>query len=311
MKWKDVRNRELDINIHFWLGEHTSTDEAGVAAYKSVELDDYLGGFPVQHREVQGHESAKFLSYFRKGMRLLEGGVASGFTHVEKVNKPRLFHIKGKRIPVVKECPEISWKSMNSGDVFILDALPYVFLWTGKSANYMEKIQGAKVAQQFKGEHGPECNSVVITEEGTEKDMRKPHRDVFEKHLPLNQKNQLQAAISDVAAETKGRSQLKLYRCSDESGKLKVIEVKDGPLVSDDLDSKVNLCYSMCLDLNLKPSNFVFFVLRTPLLLTLDRMVCGSGLVKMRQKKKELKQCEMRNHLLSKKVILIIHQLHV
>jgi hypothetical protein len=73
-------------------------DEAGAAAIKTVELDAALGGRAVQFRETQGHETEKFLTYFKPCIIPLEGGVASGFKKVESEKvEPRLFVVKGRR----------------------------------------------------------------------------------------------------------------------------------------------------------------------------------------------------------------------
>lgn len=132
-------------------------DEVAVAAYKTVELDTLLGDTPVQHREVEGHESERFLSYFKQsgGIVYHEGGVKSGlnvssslyfqcylFHCVQHVDlddsalerEPRLMHVKGRRVPRIREVP-VAVDSLNQGDVFVLDMRPTLYLWAGESAN--------------------------------------------------------------------------------------------------------------------------------------------------------------------------------
>ncbi|XP_043192707.1 advillin-like [Amphibalanus amphitrite] len=223
-------------SIHFWLGSQTSQDEAGVAAYKTVELDDLLGGTPVQYREVEGHESQRFRSYFPSGIRHLDGGVATGFTHVTDEFTPTLFLVKGRRHPVIRQLPSVEWKHFNDGDVFVLDAREAVYVWTGKEANHMEKIQAAKTAQSIKDDHGGA--DIIVVESGKEAEMSKNEKALFNKLLPLSDRSvrPASAAPSDDKQERRVAEDIRLYRCSDEDGALKVTEVKGGPLLQSDLD---------------------------------------------------------------------------
>ena len=94
--------------MHFWIGSNSSQDEQGAAAALTTQMDDHLKGLPTQYRETEGYESKKFKSYFPGGILIKEGGVHSGFNHVE-VNDytdiRRLLHVKGKKNVIAREVP--------------------------------------------------------------------------------------------------------------------------------------------------------------------------------------------------------------
>ncbi|KAG2470044.1 GELS protein, partial [Polypterus senegalus] len=66
------RSGNLQYDLHFWLGDFCSQDESGAAAIFTIQMDDHLGGKPIQYREVQGHESNVFLGYFKSGIKYKE-----------------------------------------------------------------------------------------------------------------------------------------------------------------------------------------------------------------------------------------------
>mmetsp|Transcript_11683 Transcript_11683/g.20322 ORF Transcript_11683/g.20322 Transcript_11683/m.20322 type:complete len:403 (-) Transcript_11683:430-1638(-) len=156
-------NPKLAYDIHIWIGDESSQDEYGTAAYKMVELDDKLGGAAVQHREVQGKESGKFLKYFNNSVTYLAGGVESGFKHVEpSAVEPHLYRVKGTKKNLALTQLPVRRDQLNSGDVFILvggdDA---VWLWIGAEANAEEKAKGRTVARSF-----CQKGNVVVLDQG-------------------------------------------------------------------------------------------------------------------------------------------------
>jgi len=152
----------LKHDVHFWLGTFTTLDEAGTAAYKTVELDDFLSGLPVQYREVQGFESEKFLSYFPSFM-VQKGGIETGFKHVQAADyRKRLLHIKGTtKNVVVREVPAHA-SSLNKGDVFILDLGTKLIQFVGPKAGIAEKTKGTQLARALDDERGSKVEIHVI-----------------------------------------------------------------------------------------------------------------------------------------------------
>lgn len=116
----------------------------------TIQLDDYLGGVPVQYREVQEHESQLFLSYFKSGVRYLPGGVVSGFHHVDPdAFEKKLYQVKGARNVRVKQVDPIIF-SMNNGDCFILDVGKNIYIYTGTKSSRIERLKAVAAANQIR-----------------------------------------------------------------------------------------------------------------------------------------------------------------
>ncbi|KAK7028167.1 hypothetical protein VNI00_014982 [Paramarasmius palmivorus] len=216
---KDPESEKLSYDLHFWLGENTTQDEAGTAAYKTVELDDHLHGLPTQYREIQNHESTRFLSYF-SSFRSLHGGVDSGFHHVEDPPSLELFRLyrvsstKSSGV-VLREVPPVA-ESIVQGDVYILDKGSQLLQLNTKESVGKEKFGAAdfvrKLAEKRRdeGKLTGECE-IVVYDEGTSGFglFLAEFKDSDTDEIPTIQPRQSQ-----------GLSPHRLIRISDASGEL-------------------------------------------------------------------------------------------
>ncbi|XP_067825870.1 gelsolin-like isoform X2 [Heptranchias perlo] len=204
------RSGNLQYDLHFWLGDSCSQDEKGAAAIFTVQMDDYLNGKPIQHREVQGHESNVFLGNFKSGIKYKAGGVASGFSHVvpNEVTVQRLLHLKGRRVVRAMEVP-LSWDSFNKGDCFIVDLGNEIMQWCGSQCNRFERMKATCVAKGIRDNERSGRARVRVVEEGSESER------LIE---VLGQKPDLPEGTDDIKTDASNRKLAKLYKVSNASG---------------------------------------------------------------------------------------------
>jgi gelsolin len=232
----------LSWDVHFWLGLETTQDEAGSAAIYTVQLDDALGGGPVQYREVQDHESQLFLNYFKTaGIRYMPGGVVSGFKKIETnaAGEKRLFQVKGKKNIRVRQV-DLTVGSMNKGDCFILDAGNKIYVYVGIKAKRVEKMKAISAANQIRDQDHNGRSAVEIVDEFSSESDKEHFFEVLGSGSPSQVPDE-STAEDDEAFERKDSDATTLYTVSDASGTLKVEPVATKPLKQEMLNT--NDCF--------------------------------------------------------------------
>ncbi|XP_028408310.1 gelsolin-like protein 2 [Dendronephthya gigantea] len=224
--YKKPDSDELLYDVHFWIGQYSTQDEYGTAAYKTVELDTLLDDKPVQHREVMGHESELFKSYF-DSITLLEGGCDSGFRHVKPEEyELRLLHFKktGKKV-VLKEVPAYH-SNLNSGDVFIVDNGLEIYQWNGKTCSKDEKFKAVQYLQELKSDRGGKPKVESLDE-----------REISTSHKFYSLLQEGDAPGNDDDDDDCDSFNPSLFKLSDEGGSLEMTLVSEGSIPKDMLRS--------------------------------------------------------------------------
>ncbi|KAG0703748.1 hypothetical protein DFH29DRAFT_415487 [Suillus ampliporus] len=175
----DAKDPTLRYDLHFWLGEDTTRDEAAMAAYKTLELSDHLGGKATQYREIQHHESLRFKSYFPHFMTL-HGGVSTGHHSVLAVlpeDAKKMYTMgttrgkvldtrseDGKQL-IVREIP-MEGLVMRQGVVYVLDKGPLFWQFNTKKSTAWTRYKAAEY-MMYLGQWRVPQSAFQVFDEGT------------------------------------------------------------------------------------------------------------------------------------------------
>jgi len=239
-------------HVHYLIGSESSQDEYGTAAIKAVELDDYLGGAPVQHRETQGHEGNRFLSYFKKGLTYMRGGIKSGFDHVDPDAEivKRLYKLQGKRNIRMLEVP-LDASLLNRSESWLLDGGKgqTVFVFNPAGTSPMRKFKAIQHANAIRDDEHAGNAEIEQLDELNEQ---------FFETLGAEDPGELGLAEEESDGSTDGEPTVaKLFKVSDASGELDITEVAEAPFKYDMLDQS-DLDIKDCFVLNSGCGNGIF-----------------------------------------------------
>ncbi|XP_020291727.1 villin-1 isoform X2 [Pseudomyrmex gracilis] len=223
MPIKEMKDTTVVRAIHFWIGANCDLTVSGAAALRAAELDSQVSAM-ILMREVQGRESPRFLAYFRHSL-IVEN------LHFEPPSCT-LHRVSGIAVPILTELERVHWEHFSCRDVILVDIRTkgVVFLWLGSLSDPLHKRHAVTLLESRKENNN---GRVVVVEDGYELTLPGDDRELFSSVLdPL-----ARVVAPDRQHRINPPSPIKLYKCSEQSGKYKVAELKAGPILRRDLTS--------------------------------------------------------------------------
>ncbi|XP_037959532.1 villin-like protein quail isoform X2 [Teleopsis dalmanni] len=203
----------LNRFLHFWFGTKASDQTRANLTHKINELDKYFGHTCTIYRDCQESESARFMSYFRKGLTIRSSEIAGTSA------SQHLFRVEGRRWLRCTQMPDINWEHFASDYCMVLVTENCVYVWLGRFSSTVERRNSLNWASKLAK---PETE-VIVLEDGYEQALPENHKQQWNSILPLHDRFVSQGTAAD--SEKHLLKKIKIFKCCYKKSRLHLDEV--------------------------------------------------------------------------------------
>lgn len=163
-------NQNLDWEIFYLIGSHSTLDKKACSAIHAVNLRNYLSAHCRTIREEQGDESEQFLQLFPQGITYIEGGrTASGFFTVEEVAvNTRMYRLHELSSQLYMQSIQLNVSSLDSRFVYIVDTGYKLFVWYGKFSKNTIKQKARLLVEKINKEERKDQSELIFVNQALE-----------------------------------------------------------------------------------------------------------------------------------------------
>lgn len=153
--------------IYLWIGENSTVDEKFLTAAEAVMRDTAQKGHADIDRIESGNEPAAFKALF-EDFRLTDEDTEGILKKVQlEAHEHKLWRVHREGDDTYFAEVPLTWGSLRTDDVFILDTFDDIYVWRGAQASAREKFDGNILARRYDAERVG-VQDIEIIEEGAE-----------------------------------------------------------------------------------------------------------------------------------------------